>query len=411
MSFKEASERFVAVGEMKAGAHFCTACQAGVAGVCCTCNDLQGGFTRHFMVRHSGFLNPTHPMPAEPNPISPSRRVTLKDLARETGLHVSSVSRAMGNSPLIPGPTRQLVHEAAARLGYHRDPMLQALVSYRKTVTATHYHGTLAWLLSDQHQDKPAYDGLRGWFEVASKAAAPLGYKLEEIRIGDVAPAKVLRQLAARGITGILFPPQLRPGKRLKIDLSGFAAVRIGETLVEPAINSVGPHHFRNIMLMLARLRAAGWRRIGFYMPKVIDSRSFGAFSAAFWRWQQDLPEQERIEIGLPDDFDPQHFLDWFKKHQPTLVIGLRHPLHDWLAGMKIPPPPVLMPSSMSDDDERTTHVEEDWPAIYLAAVRMLDSMLRHGERGVPARPRRILIEGTWVPAKHGKAGKRHAGA
>ncbi len=59
-----------------------------------------------------------------------SRRVTLRDLAEETGLSQSAVSYAL-RGLRVPVDTQQRVHEAAERLGYQADPIARALASGR----------------------------------------------------------------------------------------------------------------------------------------------------------------------------------------------------------------------------------------------------------------------------------------
>ena len=46
------------------------------------------------------------------------KRVTLKDIARETGLTVNSVSHALNDKSDISPATKERVAEAAKRLGY-----------------------------------------------------------------------------------------------------------------------------------------------------------------------------------------------------------------------------------------------------------------------------------------------------
>lgn len=331
------------------------------------------------------------------------RRVTLKDVAAAAGVHTATASRAMGNSPLIPEATRKAVQDAARKLGYERDPMLQALVAYRKSNAPMHYHGTIAWMLTDQHTDEYMYKGIKENLSDALRAAKPLGYQIEEFRIGDQPPGKVLRQLAARGITGILFPSQREPGTRLEIDLSGFAAVRVGETLESPKLNSVHPNQYGNTMMLCENLRAAGWRRIGFYLPKVIDWRTAGTFSAAYWRWQQNQPVSEHCEVGLPEDFEDAHFAEWFRSARPEIIVGMPSPLEGWMKKHRIKPVPVVFPGNIGGSGKDPTCVDENWAEIYLAAVRLLDSMLRHGERGVPEFPRRIVINGRYLPGRWGR--------
>ena len=57
-------------------------------------------------------------------------RVTLKDLASETGLSLAAVSYAL-RGMRVPEETQLRVREAAERLGYHADPIARALASGR----------------------------------------------------------------------------------------------------------------------------------------------------------------------------------------------------------------------------------------------------------------------------------------
>lgn len=57
-------------------------------------------------------------------------RVTLRDLARETGLSQAAVSYAL-RGIRVPVTTQERVREAADRLGYHADPIARALASGR----------------------------------------------------------------------------------------------------------------------------------------------------------------------------------------------------------------------------------------------------------------------------------------
>jgi|GEM_PF-7050451 len=194
------------------------------------------------------------------------------------------------------------------------------LVAYRKSNAPVHYHGTIAWIPTDQHTDGPLHKGLNENLASALRAAKPVGYLIEEFPIGAQPVERVLRQLAARGIGGIIFLQQRVPGTRLEIDLSGFAAVRVGETLESPKLNSVHPNQYGNALMFCENLRTVGWSRIGFYLPKVIDWRTAGTFSAAYWRWQQNLPVHEHCETGLPETFDDAHFAEWFRRNRPQII-------------------------------------------------------------------------------------------
>ena len=73
-------------------------------------------------------------------------RVTLKDIARETGVSHVTVSLALRHHSSIPAATRERIQAAALRLGYRPDPVLAALNTYRLASHSTPYQGNLAWI-------------------------------------------------------------------------------------------------------------------------------------------------------------------------------------------------------------------------------------------------------------------------
>lgn len=59
------------------------------------------------------------------------RRITIKDLARDLELSVSTVSRGLSGDPSISQATRRRIIDAAERLGYHRNVLAARLRSGR----------------------------------------------------------------------------------------------------------------------------------------------------------------------------------------------------------------------------------------------------------------------------------------
>ncbi len=92
------------------------------------------------------------------------RRVTLRDLAEETGLSSAAVSYALRGLQ-VPEETQQRVREAADRLGYQADPIARALASGR-----TGYVGLLCGSLQDVWQQGVAAALGRGLLETGRHA-------------------------------------------------------------------------------------------------------------------------------------------------------------------------------------------------------------------------------------------------
>lgn len=61
-------------------------------------------------------------------------RVTVKDLAKDLGMSVSTVSRAFYPSAIVASETRRLVLERAALLGYKPNPFAQSLITKKTQI-------------------------------------------------------------------------------------------------------------------------------------------------------------------------------------------------------------------------------------------------------------------------------------
>ena len=57
----------------------------------------------------------------------PQRRTSLKDLARELGVSIATVSRALRNSPEIGAEMQKRVKDLAKKLNYRPNPFAQSL--------------------------------------------------------------------------------------------------------------------------------------------------------------------------------------------------------------------------------------------------------------------------------------------
>ncbi len=65
---------------------------------------------------------------------NPKPRVTVKDLARELGMSVSTVSRAFYQDAVIAAKTRELVLRKAAEIGYQPNPLARSLITKRTRI-------------------------------------------------------------------------------------------------------------------------------------------------------------------------------------------------------------------------------------------------------------------------------------
>lgn len=121
------------------------------------------------------------------------KRVTAKEIARELGISVMTVSRALNNRPNVDAETRTRVQEAARRLGYVPNRIAKSLVLQR-----THIIGVVVPEIT--HSFFP--EAIRGIEEVASQA----GYHLILTHSAEdaVREDEVIHLLESQQVDGIL---------------------------------------------------------------------------------------------------------------------------------------------------------------------------------------------------------------
>jgi len=126
------------------------------------------------------------------------RRYTIKDIAEQSGVSLSTVSLVLNGNPRISGATRDRVHKTIERLGYQPNRMARAL-AWRHT-------RTLAVLVPQlRHAFADVYFGeiVSGIYDRASK----LGYKilLEVARTEFTESKEYLQLFDQKFVDGILF--------------------------------------------------------------------------------------------------------------------------------------------------------------------------------------------------------------
>jgi DNA-binding LacI/PurR family transcriptional regulator len=286
-------------------------------------------------------------------------------------------------------------------MGYEPDPMLQALNRYRRRQVAPKYHGTLAWI-TDKPMDK-AMNPNPAFYEAAKTWAARKGYRFEPIDATDkgMSPSRIRSILVSRGIRGILLPPRRRSETRLEMDLFGFSVVTIGNTLISPDLHRVGPAQFENARELAQWLFREWGERVGFYLPRGLDERTDGKFSAGFLRAQLEMPVKKRIPPFLPDEYNEKEFCHWFKKHPMDVLITSPQPVLEWFGRMGVECPKDVRIAFPGDPTHpgASAWITENWIEIYQAAVDYLISKLEHDQTGVPEHPNRILVRGELATA------------
>jgi LacI family transcriptional regulator len=334
------------------------------------------------------------------------RRVTLRDIARELGLHYTTVSLALRNDSRINSATRERVKLEAGRMGYVPDPMVSALSVYRNATKPPSYHGTLAWLVNDAQSQMDEKHHLRTMLDGVRARAAELGYRLEEflLRSPAMSEQRMSNILQARGIRGLFVAPQpaILSDACMQFDWELFAAVAIGYSLASPRLHLVVNHQVRGAKLAVQRLAACGYRRIGLFLSSVTTRRVDDNWVGGYYTEVSRNPDLEYLPPLFFKDYkkrDAGAFRMWLKRHRPDVVLTDHvHTSHWLMAECGLDPPKEIGLASLyvPTDNEIDSGIDQNDAEIGAAAVDMVVSLLNTNMRGLPIRQRHLLVESTW---------------
>ncbi|MFZ4777151.1 MAG: LacI family DNA-binding transcriptional regulator [Terrimicrobiaceae bacterium] len=337
----------------------------------------------------------------------PSSRITIRDLAKRLDLSHATISMALRDHPKIAEKTRCRVKEEAERCGYRPEPMLSALATYRQMKKAPIDHGRLAWLYNNLSRAQMFSTPLfRRYFEGACSRANSLGYCVDEFYLDEtkMTGSRLSSILQARGIQGILLPPQprLQLNKRLEMLWDQFSAVTFGFSLFHPQLHMVGSAQYRIGMATTRKLQELGYERIGFLETETFGLRTDNNFLAGFHMASLSVPTSRRIPpLSIPEALPlariSERVRSWITRWRIDALVcvsGIQHILIE--AGCRVPEDCAVALLGWQSEFPNMAGMDEQGELIGVAAVNFLVGMIHRGERGVPESPYRLLIEGKW---------------
>jgi len=345
-------------------------------------------------------------------------RVTLSDIARNAGVHVTTVSQALRNHPGIAKGTRHRLQALAREMNYRTDPFLRALVTYRKRQASAHGIPTLAyvtnWYTRWGWKKVPAH---AGFYAGAELKARELGFRLEHFwlhepgftqqRLGEV--------LAAKGINGVIIASHIRElDDQLQLDWQRLSAVKIDYFPHEPRLHNVTNNQCNIIRLAMRRLMALGYRRLGFVVHRGWNHAVDNNWTAGYLTAQQDLPKRDWLpahifpsihpvarwfhETDASVPADPGPFRTWLARHRPEVVIAKAAYVLPLIRsfGLRIPEDIAFADLFLEKPDGTMGGVRQNHELVGGAAVEVVAGQLQHNKFGVPVIPLKTYVDGTW---------------
>ena len=327
-------------------------------------------------------------------------RVTLTDIAKEAGVHHSTVSRALKKHPGIPATTRDRIRKIAEKLGYIPDPNLSALAAYKKTRKKQGFLTNLAWITNFPTEEGwSSNPHFVAYHKGAKQRATELGYGLEEFWLaGSIhagkSPTKILR---ARGISGLLFCPQPEPGIQLDLEWNYFTPVSLGYTVATTPLHNSALDHFASIQLLVRELYGLGYRRPCLVLPIKADAHMNFSWSAGYTSAANELS----ISACPPVHLAQEDLIGTVKKTKPDVLLTTRvfaQYAHEHLpqSGILIPEDMGLAAINCSSQDIGMGGILELGEQVGGIGLDMVNTMLQQGERGLPKFPKHVLIRGEF---------------
>jgi DNA-binding LacI/PurR family transcriptional regulator len=331
------------------------------------------------------------------------KKVTLSDVAREVGVHHSTVSRALKNHLGIPEKTKTKILAAVQKLGYVPDPHLSALAAYKNSQRPVGFVANLAWITNF-----PTEEGWRenphfvAYYEGAKARAAELGYGLEIFWLRSLVTSGKLpsHTFSHRGIRGLLFCPQPSPKMQIDLDWELFSPVGFGYTLAQPGMHNVALDHFRSTQKLMQELYALGYRRPRLFLSHESDARVNYAWSSGFEcaLRQLSLPAHGVVYLPKPD---PSQLVHAVKKHQPDVLLATRGwaqqaLLHLPKEGYKIPQSLGVAAVNAAVSDTDLGGILELGQLVGSHGVDMVSAMLSRGEHNIPSNIKHMVTDGEF---------------
>lgn len=339
-----------------------------------------------------------------------NKRPTMDTVAKEAGVSVMTVSRALRNLAVVPEATRQRIHEVARQVGYRPNPMISTLMAQLYGSRTNAQSPVICYVTAypdpEHWRDLPYnVDAYRG----AHRRAEELGYRLEHFCLTEpgMTPERAVKILKTRGVVGLLFAPLPVPEPVPPVlPWENFACATIGRSWPNPALHSAMVNHYSVMRMTYRSLLELGYRRIGLALRPMDDNTVENKWLAGFWAEQFFQATEDRVPVLWEENWTRETFMEWFREATPEVIITMQAgDVIEWLkkAGVRIPEDVgVAVPDrsyrtqypNLSGVDQRTELVGE-------IALNLVVEQIHHNERGIPAVAKLVTVPGIWVQGEY----------
>lgn len=335
--------------------------------------------------------------------MTPPPRCTIKHVAAQAGVAVSTVSYALRNHPSIPAATCQRIQQLATQLGYRPDPQISALMAHIGRGRSVHSSGRIALVWMQGHRALThADDFFRQVRDGAAARAQLRGYQLEEFWPHEdrLSGARLTGILRARGISSVIFSPSIE-GVTADYSLAweNFACVVLGHARWPVELHRVAHDHYHAVCECLQRMTALGVARPAIVLTEEINLRTDSAVKAAFMTHHPSEARARGLIYAL-DQRKPREFPGWLRTHDPDGVLLLRREMWDEIAAPRLK---ALRASAriwcanwQAGDPLALPGIRQRYDLAARTAVDLVTGLEQSRSFGLPDHPQCVQIRGDW---------------
>ena len=328
--------------------------------------------------------------------------VTMGDVAAKLGLHPSTVSLALRDSPRIAKATRARVKETAVAMGYRVNPYLSALMRSRSQGADPGKPPVIALVTAGKTPDESTYGhNVREFIRGCNTVAEDLGIRTEHFWLGDatLTAERLNRMLCSRGIPGAVLLSSGRSRAKMDHPWHDLAIVRYGILERFPVYDWVQANHHGNMERLLAILRGEGLQRIGFAMDTPYGYDNLNPWLSIYVLEQWSLPPRKRLKPWLDPEPTFEGFQAWLDKEKPDAVVCVRpSKILGWLdqLGLRVPEDIGVATLGTAEVGGSISGIVENARTSSKLACEMLLDRIHKSQMGQQETPRHVTVSGQW---------------
>jgi LacI family transcriptional regulator len=324
---------------------------------------------------------------------------SLRELAQELGVSVSSTSRALRNHPRISVDLRERAKKLAREHGYTPN-LTQSRAGSRRWRSETEGGITIGLLVDNADRIGQPLQSQIG------KYAASLGYRMEPVILPDFAsPREAARRLTYRGIEALLVLAVFDEATIREFPWSDFCAVGLMPGYCRAPVPLVLADIELAMGKALHEAHARGYRRPGLalYREAEVPLDDFEKKMAFEYLLRQpkyaECAQLPIFEGAYPENLPS--FNRWLGEQRPDVVIGQNGGFyhHVMECGYRIPKD-ISFISMMNALPEEATEpcagLIHDVNLLVQAAIQLLDAKLRHFDHAPLQMAATLRLEMPW---------------